>query len=258
MPACEHAGDGDHLERRSRRLEAVEADARHGQDLAGGWLHRDDSAVLTAERGDRRALHRGRDARANGPAPGWAPRWRAREQRLRALLRAVRRPRFRAGGRRAPAPGRSPDDRARGHALRLPAPGDGRRESVRPLPPPRSPLPPAASCEQPLPGAPAGALAGFRPARSRRGPAASLAAAASCGGAAARPGAGRERRASATRRSGRLRCASLDRQLKLERQRAEQAGVHAHRHRHEAAAQRRGACPHTCTAVAVAVLSALS
>ena len=65
------AREGDHLERRARRLQAVQADARHGEDLPGGGCERDDAPELTAERGDGCALQRRRDAGAHGPAlPG--------------------------------------------------------------------------------------------------------------------------------------------------------------------------------------------
>ena len=55
----QNAREGDHLERRAGGLQAVEADARHREDLAGGGVHRDDPAVLPAERGDRGTLNSG-------------------------------------------------------------------------------------------------------------------------------------------------------------------------------------------------------
>ena len=61
----EHPRGGDHLERRTRWLQPVEADPGHRQDLPAGRAQHDDPAVLAAERGDRRPLHRRRDRGAD-------------------------------------------------------------------------------------------------------------------------------------------------------------------------------------------------
>ena len=174
-PRRQHAGDGDHLERRARWLQAIEAEARHGQDLPGRGLHGDDPAELAAERGHRRALQRGGDGGANGRRR----MGRGVGERTRAPPAALRRG-CPAGDRRARAPGRSGRRSLAAARPVLPAPGGAQAgtgptvadDGVRQI------------AERGVASrfrrrAPAATLrAGFRPARCRRGPAASRAAAA--------------------------------------------------------------------------------
>ena len=98
----EHAGDGDHLERRARRLQASRPMPATARICPVDGLHRDDPAELAAERGHRGSLQRGGD----GGADGRRRMGRCVGERD-AAPRAARRPGCRAGDRRARAPGRS-------------------------------------------------------------------------------------------------------------------------------------------------------
>ena len=74
----ERARERDHLERRSRRLQARERDAGEPEDLARLRAQHRDAAELRAERLDRRALHAGSIVvRTAVPARGCGPRARA-------------------------------------------------------------------------------------------------------------------------------------------------------------------------------------
>jgi len=57
-PGLQDAAERDHLERRARRLQVIDAKSSHRQDLSRARLHRHHPAELTAECRDGGALHR--------------------------------------------------------------------------------------------------------------------------------------------------------------------------------------------------------
>ena len=197
-PACRTPRERDHLERRARRLQVVEADPGDGQDLPGGGHHRDDPAELAAERGHGGALHRRGDRSCARRSPPSGSRWRARDVLAPdcASTASSSPPGGAAQARvqRQLQPAHA-DDRVRRHAFGLQGRAGWRPGSGRPCRRPRSRPSRAARRAARLP-APR-----LRPGPFRHEPAASRGVAASCGGSAARRDAGRGTRASATRRS---------------------------------------------------------
>ena len=162
-PRFQHPAHRDHLERRPRRLQRVQADPRHSQHLAAGRFQRDHPAVLAAQRASptavctageivvRTALPACALALASTRSPpslAVAAAWinTPPAAALLPIVRpAVRPPGCPAGVRPPPAPDRS-RPRSRSPAPPAPPAHAGCLRGSAPLrPPPRSPPPPAGS-----------------------------------------------------------------------------------------------------------------
>ena len=231
----QHAGDGDHLEGRPRRLQAVEADAGDGQDLAGRGCIATTPPSWPPSAVDRGLLQRGRDASC------------ARRRAGRGATEA---------STRLPAssspPGRAPQ--AVVERQLEAAEADGRRARARPSLPVRAAARRASGRlpeHRAWPASPSGEMRvpllrrrrrGLRRARCRRARAASPAAAAWSGGELSRRGAARERQRARTRRPRRCLRRLTIAQAVGQHERAEHARADADGHARCPARRPRG-CP---------------